>query len=85
LRNKITVENYKSKRINVHLFEAMPVSENDRVNIKVFDVSFGPKDKDWKDRKGVWRWEFALKPKDKKEIYYSFSVDHSREMNIPGI
>jgi len=82
---KLTVENYKGKKINVHLFEAIPVSENERIKIKTFDVSLKPKNTDWEDRKGVWRWEFLLEPKDKQEIYYSFSVDHPRDMNIPGI
>ncbi len=82
---KLTVENYKNKDINVHLFEAMPISQNERIKVKTFEVSQKPKDKDWKDRKGVWRWEFSLKPKEKKEIVYSFSVEHPRDMNIPGI
>lgn len=82
---KLTVENYKSKVINVHLFEAIPVSENERIKVKTFDVRPKPKDKDWKDRKGIWRWEFPLKPKEKKEISYKFSVEHPRNMNIPGI
>ena len=82
---KLTVENYKNKEINVHLFEAIPISQNARIKVKTFNVSQKPKDKDWKDRKGVWRWEFSLKPKEKKEIFYSFSVDHPREMSIPGI
>ena len=82
---KLTVENYKNKDINVHLFEAMPIAQNERIKVKTFDVSQKPKDKDWKDRKGVWRWEFSLKPKEKKEIVYSFSVEHPRDMDIPGI
>ncbi|MBN1869463.1 MAG: mucoidy inhibitor MuiA family protein [Candidatus Omnitrophica bacterium] len=82
---KLTVENYKNKNINVHLFEAMPVSENERIKVKVSDVSLKPNDKDWKDRAGIYRWEFTLKPEEKREIFYSFSVDHPREMNIPGI
>jgi len=82
---KLTVENYKNKKIDVHLFEAVPVSQNERIKVKTFDVSRKPDDIDWKDRKGVWRWKFALDPKEKQEIYYSFSVDHPRDMNIPGI
>lgn len=84
-RYKLTVENYKNKDIAVHLFEAVPVSQNDRIKVKTSDVSEKPKDINWKDREGVWRWEFSLKPKEKKEIFYTFSVEHPRDMNIPGI
>lgn len=79
---KISVENYKGKPIDVILYEAMPVSENDRIKIKVADVSLEPKEKDWNSRKGVWRWELKLDPKAKKEIAYSFFIEHPKDMQI---
>lgn len=82
---KLSVENNTTKAINVILFEAMPVSENERIKVKVFNVKVKPKKKNWKDRKGVWRWEFKLEPNQKKEIFYSFSVEHPRKMNVSGI
>jgi len=85
IQNKLTVENFKNKKITVHLFEAIPVSQDERIKVKTFDVGFKQTDVDWEDRKGVWRWEFPLQPKGKQEIFYSFSVDHPREMTIPGI
>jgi uncharacterized protein (TIGR02231 family) len=82
---KLTVENYKSKKINVKLFEAMPVSEDDRIKVKIDKVSFEPKQKDWKDRKGVWLWELELAPKEKKEIFYTYIIEHPRQMQVEGL
>ncbi|MDD2688935.1 MAG: mucoidy inhibitor MuiA family protein [Candidatus Omnitrophica bacterium] len=82
---KLTVENYKSKKIGVKLFEAMPVSEDDRIKVKITSVSLEPKEKDWEDRKGIWRWELDLEPKAKSEIIYSFVIEHPREMAIEGL
>lgn len=82
---KISVENFTSKAIVFKVFESMPVSANDRIKVKVFDISVQPSAKDWKDRKGVWLWELKLEPKAKQEIYYSFVVEHPREMNIGGL
>jgi len=82
---KLTIENYKSKKVNVKLFEAMPVSEDDRIKVKIDKVSLEPKQKDWKDRKGIWLWEIELEPRAKKEIFYNFIVDHPREMQIEGL
>ena len=82
---KITVENFTAKPIAFKLFESIPVSANDRIKVKTFDMSVQPTAKDWKDRKGVWLWELKLEPKAKQEIYYSFSVEHPREMNIGGL
>lgn len=85
LKYKLTVENYKSKNINVNLFEAIPVAEDDRIKVKINQVSLEPKEKDWKDRKGVWLWEIGLEPRAKKEITYSYTVEHPREMQVEGL
>ncbi len=82
---KLSVENFTAKPINFKLFESMPVSSNDRIKVKISDVSVQPTAKDWKDRKGVWLWELKLDPKAKKEILYSFSVEHPRDMNVGGL
>ncbi|HOW42210.1 MAG TPA: mucoidy inhibitor MuiA family protein [Candidatus Omnitrophota bacterium] len=85
LKYKLGVENYKSRKIKVKLFEAMPVPEDDRIKVKMNQVSLEPKVKDWENRKGVWLWEFDLEPKAKQEIFYSFTVDHPREMQVEGM
>jgi len=82
---KTTIENYKNKKIKVLFFEAMPVSEDERIKVKIANVSLEPKEKDWKDRKGVWKWELELEPKQKQEIFYTFSVEHPRDMQVEGL
>jgi len=82
---KMTVENYKNKKIKVNLFEAMPVSENEKIKVNIINVSLAPKDKDWKNKLGIWRWEFELEPKAKQEIFYTYSVECPRDMNIAGL
>ncbi|MDD2752776.1 MAG: mucoidy inhibitor MuiA family protein [Candidatus Omnitrophica bacterium] len=82
---KLTIENYKSKKINAKLFEAIPVSQDDRIKVKVNQVSLEPKVKDWKDKKGVWLWELVLEPKQKQEITYTYVVEHPREMQVEGL
>ncbi len=82
---KTTIENYKNKKIKVIFFEAMPVSEDERIKAKMGNVSLEPKEKDWKDRKGIWRWELELEPKAKQEIFYSFIIEHPRDMQVEGL
>ncbi len=81
----ISVENYKPKPIDMIIYEATPVSQNDRIKVKITDVSVEPKEKDWNSRKGIWRWEFKIDPKKKKEIIYSFFVEHPRDMVVEGL
>ncbi|OFW47446.1 MAG: hypothetical protein A2163_00595, partial [Actinobacteria bacterium RBG_13_35_12] len=82
---KLTVENYKSKKIKVKLFEAIPVSEDDRIKIKIDEISLEPGAKDWEDRKGIWLWELELEPQQKQEIFYTFTVEHPRDMQVEGL
>jgi uncharacterized protein (TIGR02231 family) len=82
---KLTVENYKSKKIKAKLFEAMPVPENDKIKVKMGQVSLDPKVKEWQQRSGVWLWELELEPQAKKEIIYSFTVVAPRDMQIEGL
>jgi uncharacterized protein (TIGR02231 family) len=82
---KLTVENYKGKTIKLNLFEALPISQNEQIKVKTQTVSTKPNDINWKQREGIWRWELSLNPKDKKEIEYAFSVEHPRNIDIPGI
>ncbi len=84
-RYKVTIENYKSKGITAKIFEAIPVSADDRIKVKVEKISLDPSLRDYKDKKGIWVWEFALKPKEKKEIFYNYVIEHPRDMEIEGL
>jgi hypothetical protein len=84
LKYKITLENYKNKKIHVEFFETMPVSQDERIKVRIEQVSVDPKNKDWKDKAGVWRWEFELNPQEKKEIFYTTTVECPRTMRIDG-
>lgn len=82
---KLTVENYKTKASKINLFEAIPVSEDERIKVKVSQLSMEPKQKDWKDKKGIWRWELQLEAKAKQEIFYTSAVEFPRDMRVEGL
>lgn len=82
---KLTVENYKAKASKIYLFDAIPVSQDERIKVKVSQVSLEPQEKEWKNKKGIWRWEFELAPKAKQEIFYTCVVECPRDMRIEGL
>jgi len=84
-RYKLTVENYKSKKIKVNLFEATPVSEDDRIKVKVEEPSIKPNFQDWEDKKGIWLWQLEIEPQQKIEIIYTFTIEHPRDLQIEGL
>lgn len=79
---KITLENYKSRKIILEFFESLPVPQDDRIKVKIDSPSIPVKDKDWKDQLGVWRWEIGLEPRAKKEVYFSYSVEFPKSMRV---
>lgn len=84
---KVAVENYKNKKISFELFEAMPVSQDERIKVKIEQTNLEPKskNKDYKDKPGVWRWEFEIEPQAKKEIFYTVIVEYPRNMQVEGL
>jgi uncharacterized protein (TIGR02231 family) len=85
LEYKITVENYKKDRIVAEIFDAVPVSADERIKVRIERAAPEPKQKDWKDRKGVWRWEMSLEPRAKQEIFSTVVVEHPRQMQVEGL
>lgn len=82
---KITIENYKSKKIVVNLFESLPVSQDERIKVKIGEVSLAPTGKDYKDRPGVWMWKLEIAPSAKQEIFYTYTVERPRDLRIENI
>jgi len=82
---KLTAENYKTQAGKLNLFETVPVSQDERIKVKVSQVSQDPQDKDWKDRKGVWRWQLQLAAGGKAEIFYTVVVEFPRDMTVEGL
>jgi uncharacterized protein (TIGR02231 family) len=82
LTYKITVENYKSKDIKIDLFDHMPVSQSDQIAVKVLELQPKPQEEGYKDRKGVMRWEFDIRPKGKSEVVLTYQVEYPRDMDI---
>ncbi|WP_128699025.1 mucoidy inhibitor MuiA family protein [Candidatus Velamenicoccus archaeovorus] len=82
---KTTIENYKNKDITFELFDSVPVSEDERIKVRVERVTPEPKEKDYKDKKGVWRWELKLDPRAKKEVSYTTIIDYPRSLRVEGL
>ncbi len=82
---KTTIENYKSKDITFELFDSVPVSEDERIKVRVERVTPEPKEKDYKDKKGVWRWELKLEPRAKKEVSYTTIIEYPRSLKVEGL
>ncbi|MCX7914801.1 MAG: mucoidy inhibitor MuiA family protein [Verrucomicrobiae bacterium] len=76
---KITVENYKERPIRLLVYDQIPVSAHD--DIKVTPGETLPTlDKDT----GKLTWTLDLKPREKRELTFDFTVEWPQDKPIPG-
>ncbi|GBC63414.1 hypothetical protein DENIS_4408 [Desulfonema ishimotonii] len=85
LEYRIVVENLKAEAVRVWLFDAVPVSTTDRVQVKGIEITPEPDVADEQDREGVMRWEFELTPGGVQEIRTRFFVKYPRHSPLLGL
>ena len=79
IRVRVTVQNKKSAERQVVLMERMPVSKHKEIRVRDSKFSEEPKKK---SRNGILSWSFSLRPRDKREITYSYTVEYPRGMRL---
>ena len=80
---KLTVENYKDKPVAVALYENIPVSANQEIKAALTDAS--PKPTKTDEPTGKLTWELNLKPREKSEISYGFTIDWPQDRQLSGL
>jgi len=79
---KITVHNLRKTAAEIELMDQLPISQNDKIEIK--DVNIQPAQSK-KDEKGILTWKLTLAPQEKKEITLEFTIEYPKDANIIGI
>ena len=82
LINKITIQNYRQNAADIELVDQLPISQNDKIEIK--DVNIQPAQAK-KDEKGILTWKLTLAAQEKKEITIDFTIEYPKDANIVGI
>jgi hypothetical protein len=79
---KITVQNLRKNAAEIELLDQLPISQNDKIDIK--DVNIQPAQAK-KDDKGILTWKLTLAPQEKKEITIDFTIEYPKDATIIGI
>jgi uncharacterized protein (TIGR02231 family) len=77
---KITIENYKDKPARVVVYDQIPVSANDEIK-----VSPGEPLPAFEKDTGKLTWTLDLKPREKRELTFDFSVDWPADKSVTGL
>jgi uncharacterized protein (TIGR02231 family) len=82
---KITVENFRKTDENIMILDQYPVSRTKEIEISlksvVPPVNALPDD----ESKGFLRWNFSLKPSEKKQMQFKYEIKHPKDSTIEGL
>lgn len=75
---KTTVKNNKNQAINMIILDQVPVSTIEEIEVKVQNNSGAKRNSET----GEFKWEFELKPNDKKEFELKYSVKYPKYRSL---
>jgi uncharacterized protein (TIGR02231 family) len=75
---KTTVKNNKNQEIIMMVLDQIPVSTAEDIEVSLLNISGAKHDTET----GKLKWEFTLKPVDKKEIDLKYSVKYPKFRNL---
>ena len=75
---RITIKNNKSQKINLTVFDQVPVSIVGDVIVSVEELSQGTKE----DQTGIITWKFELAPTTQKQIEFQYEVKYPRKERV---
>jgi uncharacterized protein (TIGR02231 family) len=78
----ITVTNLLAAPARVTVLDQLPVARHEAIKVKLLDAS--PKPTEQSDL-NILKWELDLRPQEKRELSFAFTVEHPREMTVVGI
>jgi len=84
IADSFTVTSFHRQPIDILVLEATPVSESDKVAVKVA-LSPEPGIKEWEHRRGLVGWEKTLKPNETARFDVDYVIDYPQEGYVQGL
>lgn len=82
---KITVETYRDFEQKITILDQIPVSQDDRLEIKVKEIVPEPGYKGNDEQKGLLRWIVNLPPRGKETISFNYQILYPPDVIIAGL
>ncbi|MFW6080488.1 MAG: mucoidy inhibitor MuiA family protein [Desulfosalsimonas sp.] len=80
---RIEAENLKDRKIRLKIFDHVPVSKTDRIEVKDVEFDPGPDERDVNGKQGVVQWQAELGPGESSDFRVSFTVAYPKDMPPP--
>ncbi|MDP7422822.1 MAG: mucoidy inhibitor MuiA family protein [bacterium] len=82
---KTVLENMKDKPVSIELFDSIPVSTTDKIEVKVSEIKPKPSAQDYRDKEGTIYWSIQLEPEETAEFRIGFSISYPKESPPVGL
>ena len=79
---RLTVHNYAPAPRNVVIRDHLPVSQHERVKVKVLGVQPPPKER---SKLEIMKWVFTLAADAEQQIEYRFTVEQPQDVRVTGL
>lgn len=79
---KITLTNLLATDAKITVSDQMPVSRHEQIKVRLLESNIPGKEQ---TELNILKWEVILKPGEKRDIIFAYSVEHPADMNVLGL
>lgn len=83
-RYRITITNHHQRKLPVSVFDQIPVSQNEEIQVVLADNSTPPTRRNIEDRQGVLEWQSTMEPNGKWSLDFGYDVSYPKGRQLPG-
>jgi len=84
-RYRIEIANHHSKSMEITVLDALPVSQDERIEVEQLGDSTRPTKTDWEAHKGVLAWTYELKPAEERVINFGYALTYPEGTIVAGM
>ncbi len=84
-RYRIEVANHHGKPMEITVLDALPVSQDERIDVERLSGTTRPTDDSWQDHKGVLAWTSEFKPGEERVIKFGYAVTFPEGTAVAGM
>jgi uncharacterized protein (TIGR02231 family) len=82
---KITVENFRKTDENIMILDQYPISQNKDIELSLKSVIPPINALSDDESQGFLRWNFSLKPSEKKQMQFKYEIKYPKDSTIEGV
>ena len=79
------VANHHARALEITMFDQLPVSQDERIEVELLRSTTKPTLTDVEDRKGVLAWRYLYQPNEEREIRFGYAVTAPEDLPLAGL